>query len=92
MSQYSMQKARLQKNCGFLGGFLNVNHLDDATSLCHKVLRGQEAQNVNKEMFGSEKLKQLSEDMIAIMRKAPGVGLAAPQIGVGLKVLAHQRI
>lgn len=38
-------------------------------------------------MFGSEKLKQLSEDMIAIMRKAPGVGLAAPQIGVGLKII-----
>ena len=38
-------------------------------------------------MFGTEKLKQLSEDMVAIMRKAPGVGLAAPQIGVGLKVL-----
>lgn len=51
-----------------------------------KQINIQEAEDVGKEMFRTEKLKVLSEDMIAIMRKAPGVGLAAPQIGVGLKV------
>ena len=46
----------------------------------------QEAKSVEKALFGTKKLKELTEDMIAIMRKAPGVGLAAPQIGLGLKV------
>ena len=35
--------------------------------------------------FGPE-LRQLVEDMIDTMREAPGVGLAAPQVGVGLRV------
>ena len=46
----------------------------------------QEAQDVGEEMFGTNDLKQLAEEMIEIMRKAPGVGLAAPQIGRSLKV------
>lgn len=37
-------------------------------------------------MFGTEKLRQLADEMIEVMRKAPGVGLAAPQIGLALKV------
>lgn len=32
-------------------------------------------------------LEELIETMIAVMRAAPGVGLAAPQIGVGLQVM-----
>lgn len=34
----------------------------------------------------SERIQKIIDDMIAAMRKAPGVGLAAPQIGVPLKV------
>lgn len=41
-------------------------------------------------MFGSDTLRQLGEDMIEIMRSAPGVGLAAPQIGIALKVMPGQ--
>lgn len=45
------------------------------------------AREVAKEEIGSEKIEKIIEDMIAVMRKAPGVGLAAPQIGIPLKVL-----
>ncbi|KAJ3701997.1 hypothetical protein LUZ61_005702 [Rhynchospora tenuis] len=45
------------------------------------------AQEVAKEEIGSEKIQKIIEDMIAVMRKAPGVGLAAPQIGVPLKII-----
>jgi peptide deformylase len=31
--------------------------------------------------------RQLMDEMIAIMRDAPGVGLAAPQVGVGVRVI-----
>jgi peptide deformylase len=34
-----------------------------------------------------ERLRQLMDDMIETMRDAPGVGLAAPQVGIGLRVI-----
>jgi len=34
-------------------------------------------------------LRQLVEDMFDTMDKAPGVGLAAPQIGVGLRIFTY---
>ncbi|XP_073007806.1 peptide deformylase 1A, chloroplastic isoform X1 [Typha latifolia] len=37
--------------------------------------------------IGSEKIEKIIEDMIAVMRNAPGVGLAAPQIGIPLKII-----
>ena len=36
-----------------------------------------------------EELRSLVEDMYETMDKAPGVGLAAPQIGVGLRVFVY---
>lgn len=44
------------------------------------------AKQVDPEQIGSKELEQLIDDMIETMRKAPGVGLAAPQIGVSLQV------
>ena len=38
-------------------------------------------------MFGTRQLKSLVEEMVAVMRAAPGVGLAAPQIGIGWRVI-----
>lgn len=35
----------------------------------------------------SDELKQLAEDMLATMYDAPGIGLAAPQVGVSQRVL-----
>ncbi|KYF55543.1 peptide deformylase, partial [Sorangium cellulosum] len=42
---------------------------------------------VPPEEIGTKQLKQLVSTMVAVMRKAPGVGLAAPQIGVGQQVI-----
>ncbi|KAL2928011.1 Peptide deformylase 1A chloroplastic [Bienertia sinuspersici] len=37
--------------------------------------------------IGSEKIQTIIDDMIKVMRMAPGVGLAAPQIGLPLKII-----
>jgi len=37
----------------------------------------------------NQELKQLVEDMFETMDAAPGVGLAAPQVGVGLRVFVY---
>ena len=50
------------------------------------VLRGR-AQEVPVERIGTPELQALVARMIATMREAPGVGLAAPQIGVPLRVI-----
>ncbi|WP_437810596.1 peptide deformylase [Sorangium sp. So ce1078] len=42
---------------------------------------------VPPEEIGTKQLKHLISTMVAVMRKAPGVGLAAPQIGVGQQVI-----
>jgi peptide deformylase len=52
----------------------------------HPVLRTPAAP-VPAEMIGTPALDHLVDYMIAAMRHAPGVGLAAPQIGVGLQVI-----
>ena len=45
------------------------------------------AREVPPEAFGSKDLRDLVATMIAVMRAAPGVGLAAPQIGRDLRVI-----
>ncbi|WP_437325215.1 peptide deformylase [Sorangium sp. So ce381] len=42
---------------------------------------------VPPEEIGTKRLKHLVSTMVSVMRKAPGVGLAAPQIGVGQQVI-----
>ena len=44
------------------------------------------AREVGVEEIGSERIQKIVDDMVRVMRKAPGVGLAAPQIGIPLKV------
>lgn len=50
------------------------------------VLRAR-AQEVPVEEIGTPAFQKLVADMIDAMRAAPGVGLAAPQIGVGKRVI-----
>ncbi|KAI3429371.1 hypothetical protein D9Q98_005466 [Chlorella vulgaris] len=50
------------------------------------VLR-EEADDVPASMLGTQELKDLVQTMVDTMRAAPGVGLAAPQIGIPLKVI-----
>lgn len=45
------------------------------------------AQNVSPEEIGSVRIQKIIDDMVNAMRKAPGVGLAAPQIGIPLKII-----
>jgi peptide deformylase len=52
----------------------------------HPVLRSVAA-SVPPALFGTSELRQLVASMVEVMRKAPGVGLAAPQIGVDLALV-----
>ncbi|XP_057967158.1 peptide deformylase 1A, chloroplastic isoform X1 [Malania oleifera] len=45
------------------------------------------AQDVQLGEIGSEKIQKIIDDMVMVMRKAPGVGLAAPQIGIPLRII-----
>lgn len=52
----------------------------------HPVLRSQ-ADLVATSRIGTKELNDLIDDMVATMRDAPGVGLAAPQIGLPLQLV-----
>jgi peptide deformylase len=52
----------------------------------HPVLRA-EALPVPAEMLGTQALRDLVAVMTEVMRKAPGVGLAAPQLGLALRLV-----
>jgi peptide deformylase len=52
----------------------------------HPVLRSP-ARPVEPDAIRSKEMQALVRRMIEAMRRAPGVGLAAPQIGVGLQVI-----
>src|SRR5271155_2815445 len=57
----------------------------DIKSAGEPVLR-QKARNLSREEILSPAIQQLIENMRETMHKAPGVGLAAPQIGMGLQL------
>lgn len=46
----------------------------------------ERAREVDHSEMKSERVQNIIDDMIQVMRKAPGVGLAAPQIGIPLRV------
>ncbi|KAH9570786.1 hypothetical protein CY35_02G059700 [Sphagnum magellanicum] len=50
------------------------------------------AEEVKKEDIGSVHIEKTINDMVATMRNAPGVGLAAPQIGVPLQVIINPKL
>ncbi|CAN0878341.1 Peptide deformylase 1A, chloroplastic [Linum grandiflorum] len=45
------------------------------------------AREVDPADISSEKIQKIIDDMVHVMRIAPGVGLAAPQIGIPLKII-----
>ncbi|CAD5312802.1 unnamed protein product [Arabidopsis thaliana] len=47
----------------------------------------EKAREVAPGEIGSERIQKIIDDMIKVMRLAPGVGLAAPQIGVPLRII-----
>ncbi|XP_073223519.1 peptide deformylase 1A, chloroplastic/mitochondrial-like isoform X2 [Cicer arietinum] len=50
------------------------------------------AREVHLSEIKSEKVQNIIDDMIHVMRKAPGVGLAAPQIGIPFRVILNPRL
>jgi peptide deformylase len=54
----------------------------------HPVLR-ERAAEVTGDRFGTRFLRDLGRDLIRTMHEGSGVGLAAPQIGVPLRVFAY---
>lgn len=45
------------------------------------------AREVDPEEIGSDRIQKIIDDMVKAMRMAPGVGLAAPQIGIPLRII-----
>ncbi|XP_059457151.1 peptide deformylase 1A, chloroplastic/mitochondrial [Corylus avellana] len=45
------------------------------------------AREVEVGEIGSDRIQNIIDDMVKVMRKAPGVGLAAPQIGIPLRII-----
>lgn len=65
---------------------LNVDSLR-ARQVGDPILR-EEAETVDITTIHSPEFKQMVERMFNVMRKSKGMGIAAPQIGVGLRVIA----
>lgn len=80
------QSSRSAARAGwFLGMGDKRNELPDIVKAGDPVLHEQ-AQEVLPEEIGSERIQKIIDDMVKVMRRAPGVGLAAPQIGIPLRV------
>ncbi len=63
-----------------------MSALPPITQVGNSVLRNRAA-DVPPEKIPSPEIQDLIKTMIAVMRKAPGVGLAAPQIGSPLRII-----
>lgn len=83
----SPSSSRLTSRAGWLLGLgeKKQQKLPDLVKAGDPVLH-EAARIVDPKEIGSEKIQKIIDDMIDVMRKAPGVGLAAPQIGIPLKV------
>lgn len=69
----------------FLGMGEKKQTLPDIVKAGDPVLH-EPAREVAPDEVRSERIQKIIDDMVKVMRKAPGVGLAAPQIGIPLKV------
>ncbi|XVF24815.1 hypothetical protein REPUB_Repub13aG0160300 [Reevesia pubescens] len=50
------------------------------------------AKYVDPDEIESERIQKIIDDMVRVMRMAPGVGLAAPQIGIPLRVIINPKL
>lgn len=73
---------------GSLRTLLSIDSLQ-ARQVGDPILR-EEAETVEIMTIHSPEFKQMIERMFKVMRKAKGQGIAAPQIGVGLQVIAME--
>ncbi|CAI8601276.1 unnamed protein product [Vicia faba] len=87
----SSQTATVRTRAGWFLGLTKDNNnkkmnLPDTVKAGDPVLH-EPAQEVDPSEIKSEKVQKIIDDMIRVMRKAPGVGLAAPQIGVASRII-----
>lgn len=75
----------------FVGIGQKKNPLPDIVKAGDPVLH-EPAQEVRPDEIGSDRVQKIVDDMVMVMRKAPGVGLAAPQIGIPLRVSICTRL
>ncbi|WCJ40577.1 peptide deformylase 1A [Euphorbia peplus] len=64
----------------------NKTRLPDIIKAGDPVLH-EPAREVALEDIGTERIQKIIDDMVKVMRIAPGVGLAAPQIGIPLRII-----
>lgn len=86
----SSQTATARTRAGWFLGLTSDNNkkkmnLPEIVKAGDPVLH-EPAQEVEVTEIMSERVQRIIDDMIRVMRKAPGVGLAAPQIGIPLRV------
>ncbi|XP_047165299.1 peptide deformylase 1A, chloroplastic/mitochondrial-like isoform X2 [Vigna umbellata] len=83
-SMSGMAGKRMSSGSGWLmGGALKLPKIVKAGE---PVLH-ERAKEVDPSEMKSERVQKIIGDMIRVMRKAPGVGLAAPQIGIPLRII-----
>lgn len=93
----SFQSHQLRRRCATssttarAGWFLGLGDKKAKTGLPDIVKAGdpvlhEPAREVDQNEIGSERIQKIIDDMVKVMRRAPGVGLAAPQIGIPLRV------
>lgn len=89
LSSSSSQNSTVRTRAGWFLGLTSDNkkkmNLPDTVKAGDPVLH-EPAQEVDISEINSEKIQKIIDDMIRVMRKAPGVGLAAPQIGIPYRV------
>ncbi|KAG0455990.1 hypothetical protein HPP92_023778 [Vanilla planifolia] len=87
MAIESRRRASSKAYAGWFSGLgVNKSTLPEIVKVGDPVLH-EPADEVPLEEIGSEKIQKIIDDMIGSMRKAPGVGLAAPQIGIPLRII-----
>ncbi|EYU21618.1 hypothetical protein ABFS82_09G094700 [Erythranthe guttata] len=69
-----------------MGDKKKKNPLPDIVKAGDPVLH-EPAQEIRPDEIGSDRIQKIIDDMVKVMRVAPGVGLAAPQIGIPLRII-----
>ncbi|KAJ4915869.1 hypothetical protein Rs2_01419 [Raphanus sativus] len=90
--KFSSSSSSVKTNAGWLLGLGDNKKKKKQTNLPDIVAAGdpvlhEKAREVDPEEIGSERVQKIIDDMVKVMRLAPGVGLAAPQIGIPLRII-----
>ncbi|CAH1425621.1 unnamed protein product [Lactuca virosa] len=86
LSSFSTGPARAGWFLGLGEKKKNITDIPEIVKAGDPVLH-EPAGEVRPEEIGSERIQKIIDDMVKGMRSAPGVGLAAPQIGIPLKII-----